>query len=168
MLVDRGAIVNLILYSLFKKLGGLDDELIKTNMTVSGVGGGEPVGAKGIIFMELTIGSKTLATAFFIAKTQGNFSLILGRDWIHANQCVPSTLHQFLIQWVGDEVEIVHGDASTCVAVADSSTMDNHENLKCLTGLDLSNLKLIDSTKDGFTSVVMKPIFDQARTTLSI
>jgi hypothetical protein len=30
---------------------------------------------------------------------------------------VPSTLHQFLIQWVGDEVEIVHGEASTCVAV---------------------------------------------------
>jgi hypothetical protein len=77
-------------------------------------------------------------------------------------------LHQFLIQWVGDEVEIVHGDASACVAVADSSTMDNHENLKCLTGFDLSNLKLIDSTKDGFTFVVMKSIFDQARTTLLI
>jgi hypothetical protein len=60
----------------------------------------------------------------------------------------------FLIQWVGDEVEIVHGDASACVAVADSSTMDNYENLKCLTGLDLSDLKLIDSTKDGFATVV--------------
>jgi hypothetical protein len=23
---------------------------------------------------------------------------------------VPFTLHQFLIQWVGDDVEIVHGD----------------------------------------------------------
>jgi hypothetical protein len=46
--------------------------------------------------------------------------------------------------------------------------MDNHENLKCLTGLDLSNLKLIDSTKDGFATVVMKPIIDQARTSLSI
>jgi hypothetical protein len=168
MLVDRGAIVNLMPYSLFKKLGGSDDELIKTNMTVSGVGGGEPMGAKGVIYMELTIGSKTLATAFFVAETQGNFSLILGRDWIHANQCVPSTLHQFLIQWVGDKVEIVHGDASACVAVADSSTMDNYENLKCLTGLDLYDLKLIDSTKDGFATILMKPIIDQVRTTLSI
>jgi hypothetical protein len=168
MLVDGGAIVNLMSYSLFKKLGGSVDELIKTTMTVSGVRGGELMGAKGVISMELTIGSKTLATAFFIAETQGNFSLILGRDWIHANQCVPSTLHQFLIQWVGGEVEIVHGDASACVAVADSSTMDNHENLKCLTGLDLSNLKLIDSTKDGFAIVVMRPIADQARTFLSI
>jgi hypothetical protein len=54
-----------------------------------------------------------------------------------------STFHQFLIQWVGDEVEIVHGDALACVAVADSSTMDNHENLKCLTSLNLSNLNLL-------------------------
>jgi hypothetical protein len=46
--------------------------------------------------------------------------------------------------------------------------MDNYENLKCLTGLDLSDLKLIDSTKDGFATIVMKPIIDQARTTLSI
>jgi hypothetical protein len=168
MLVDGGAIVNLMPYSLFKKLGGSDDELIKTNMTISHVGGGEPMGAKGIISMELTIGSKTLATTFFVAKTQGNFSLILGRDWIHANQCVPSTLHQFLTQGVRGELEIVHGDASSCVAVADSSTMDNYENLKCLTGLDLSDLKLIDSTKDGFATVVMKPIIDQARTTLTI
>jgi hypothetical protein len=81
---------------------------------------------------------------------------------------VLSTLHQFLIQWVGDEVEIVHGDASACVAVTDSSTMDNHDNLKCLTDLDLSNLKLIDSTKDGFVTVVMRLIVDQARTSLSI
>ena len=114
MLVDGGAITNLMPYSLFKKLGGSDTELIKTYMTVSGVGGGEPIGAKGVVSMELTIGSKALATAFFVAETQGNFNLILGRDWIHANQCIPSTLHQFLIQWVDDDVEIVHGDASCC------------------------------------------------------
>jgi hypothetical protein len=46
ILVDGGAIVNLMLYSLFKKLGGSYEELIKTNMTVNGVGGGEPMGAK--------------------------------------------------------------------------------------------------------------------------
>jgi hypothetical protein len=63
MLVDGGAIVNLMSYSLFKKLGGSDEELIKTNMTVSEVGGGEPMGAKGVISMELTIESKALATA---------------------------------------------------------------------------------------------------------
>jgi hypothetical protein len=53
--------------------------------------------AQGGISMELTVGSKSLATSFFIIEVQGNYSVILGRDWIHANHCVPSTLHQFLI-----------------------------------------------------------------------
>jgi hypothetical protein len=81
---------------------------------------------------------------------------------------VPSTLHQFLIQWVGDDVEVVHGDTLACVALADSSTMDNHENLKCLTRLDLTDLRLIDSTKDGFATIVMKLVVDLARTSLFI
>ena len=98
MLVDGGAIVNLMPYSLYKKLGGQDEDLIKTNMMVSGVCGSEPLSAKGVASMELTIGSKTLDTAFFVSEVQGNYNLILGRDWIHANQCVPSTLHQFLVQ----------------------------------------------------------------------
>ena len=67
MLVGSGAIVNLMPYPLYKKLGGMDEELIKTNMTVSGVGGSEPLSTKGVASMELTIGSKTLATAFLIS-----------------------------------------------------------------------------------------------------
>jgi hypothetical protein len=146
-------------YSLFKKLGGSNEELIKTNMTVSGVGGGEPMGAKGMISMELTIGSKTLATAFFIAETQGNFGLILGRDWIHANKCVPSTLQQMLIQWVDDEVEVVHGDNSACVVVADSHSIDVHDDVKYLSGLDLSNYEFISCSSNGFIHAVIK-LFD--------
>jgi hypothetical protein len=46
MLFDGGAIVNLMPYSLYKKLGGTDEDLIKTNMTVSGVGEGDPIGAR--------------------------------------------------------------------------------------------------------------------------
>jgi hypothetical protein len=39
--------------------------------------------------MELTIGSKSLATTLFVIEVQGNYSIILGRDWIHANYCIP-------------------------------------------------------------------------------
>jgi hypothetical protein len=157
MLVDGGAIVNLMPYSLFKKLGGSDEELIKTNMIVSGVGGGEPMGARVVISMELTIGSKMLTTTLFIAETQGNFSLILGHDWIHANKCVPSNLHQMLIQWVDDEVEVVHGDNSACVAVADSHSIGVHDDVKCLFGLDLSNYEFVSCSNNGFISAVIKP-----------
>ena len=80
MLVDSGAIVNLMPYPLYKKLGGTDEELIKTNMMINGVGGGAPIPARGVASMELTIGSKTLATTFFVADMQGSYNLILGRD----------------------------------------------------------------------------------------
>jgi hypothetical protein len=96
MLVDVGAIVNLMPYSVFKKLGREDDELVKTNLTPNSMGG-NLMEAWGVVSMELTIGSKSLATTFFIIDVQGNYSIILGCDWIHANCCVPSTLHQFLI-----------------------------------------------------------------------
>jgi hypothetical protein len=156
MLVDGGAIVNLMSYSLLKKLGGSVEELIKTNKTVSGVGGGEPMGAKGVISMEVTIGSKTLATAFFVTEIQGNFSLIHCRDWIHANKCVPSTLHQMLIQWVDDEVEVVHGDNSACVAVANSHSIGIHDDVKCLSGLDLSDYEFVSCSSNGFIPAVIK------------
>jgi hypothetical protein len=125
-------------------------------MSVSGVGGGEPMGAKGVISMELTIGRKTLTTAFFVAETQGNFSLILGHDWIHENKCVPSTFHQMLIQWVDDEVEVVHGDNSACVAVADSHSIAVPDDVKCLSGLDLSDYEFVSCFNNGFIPAVIK------------
>jgi hypothetical protein len=53
--------------------------------------------------------------AFCITDVEGNYSLISGRDWIHTNQCVPSTLHQMLLQWVGDDIEcmLMHQPASS-------------------------------------------------------
>jgi hypothetical protein len=38
MLVDGGTVVNLMLYSIFKKFGREDDELMKTNLMLNGVG----------------------------------------------------------------------------------------------------------------------------------
>jgi hypothetical protein len=92
MLIDGGATINLMSYTISKKLGREDNELVKTNLMLNGVGG-NPMEAQGVISMELTIGSKSLAAAFFIIEVQGNYSLILGSDWIHDNRCFPSTLH---------------------------------------------------------------------------
>jgi hypothetical protein len=38
MLIDGGAVINLMSYSIFKKLGREDNELMKTNMMLNGVG----------------------------------------------------------------------------------------------------------------------------------
>jgi hypothetical protein len=79
MLIDGGAAVNLMPYSVFKKLGREDDELMKTNLMLNGVGG-NPMEARGVVSMELTVGSKLLATTFFVIEVQVNYSVILDRD----------------------------------------------------------------------------------------
>ena len=99
---------------------------------VKGVGGNS-ISAKGFALMKLTIGCKTLATAFFVAEVQGNYSLILGREWIHSNRCVPSSLHRFLIQWVNNEVEIIHADSSA-YTMADAPLLGGHDDMICLSG----------------------------------
>jgi hypothetical protein len=47
MLVDGGTTINLMPCSLYRKLGKRDDELVKTNMTLSGVGTDSSIKAKG-------------------------------------------------------------------------------------------------------------------------
>ena len=41
--------------------------MIKTNMVLNGFEGKEKTKAKGVMYVELTVGSKTLATIFFVA-----------------------------------------------------------------------------------------------------
>ena len=60
--------------------------------------------------VELMIGIKAIMVAFFMVETSAANSALLGRDWIHPNYYIPSTLHQFLIFWNGNEIEIVGAD----------------------------------------------------------
>jgi hypothetical protein len=96
MLVDGGASVNLMPYTTYRKLGKKPEDLLKTDMTLKDFGGNTSE-TRGAINVELTIGSKTLLTTFFFIDGKGSYSLLLGRDWIHANCYVPSTMHQCLI-----------------------------------------------------------------------
>jgi hypothetical protein len=156
MLVDDGVAVNLMSYSIFKKLGREDDELMKTNLTLNGVGG-NPMEARGVISMELTVGSKSLATAFFVVEVQGNYSVILGRDWIHANCCILSTLHHFLLQWIDDEIEVVHAEASDYIALANAMADWQHGGTQCLSGKDLTGYNFLSVSKEGFMPMSIKP-----------
>nr|AAM74265.1 Putative retroelement [Oryza sativa Japonica Group]AAP53658.1 retrotransposon protein, putative, unclassified [Oryza sativa Japonica Group] len=110
MMVDGGAAVNLMPYATFRKLGRNTEALIKTNMVLKDFGG-NPSETRGVLNVELTVGSKTIPTTFFVINGNGSYSLLLGRDWIHANCCIPSTMHQCLIQWQGDKTEIVPADS---------------------------------------------------------
>nr|CAH66043.1 OSIGBa0107A02.4 [Oryza sativa] len=110
MMVDSGAAVNLMPYATFRKLGRNAEDLIKTNMVLKDFSG-NPSETKGVLNVEVTVGSKTIPTTFFVIDGKGSYSLLLGRDRIHANCCIPSTMHQCLIQWQGDKIEIVPADS---------------------------------------------------------
>jgi hypothetical protein len=152
MLVDGSTAVNLMPYFMFKKLGGEDDKLVKANLTLNGVGD-NLMEARGVISMELIVGIKLLTNAFFIVEVQGNYTIIFGCDWIHVNRCVPSTLHQFLLQWIDDEIEVVHAHASTYIALADAITDLQNGSAQCLSMKDLLGYDFVSTMKDGFVTV---------------
>ena len=132
MLVDGGAAVNIMPYVMLHKLGKSQDDLTKTNMMLKDFEGiVSPT--LGALCVDLTIGSKTLPTTFFVINGKGSYSLLLGRDWIHANCCIPSTMHQCLIQWVDDTVEIVSADSSFSVASVEAHIV-SYDRLNCLSG----------------------------------
>jgi hypothetical protein len=53
MIIDGDVAINLMLYYIFKKLGRVDNELMKTNLTLNGVGGGQPDGGPGCLLAVL-------------------------------------------------------------------------------------------------------------------
>jgi hypothetical protein len=77
MLVDGGASINILPLSLFKKLGHAKGDLKHTNLSLSGFVG-DPTEAKGIIYKELMVGSKTVPTTFFVVDVKGHYNMLLG------------------------------------------------------------------------------------------
>jgi hypothetical protein len=83
--------------------------------------------------------------------------VLLGRDWIHTYECVPSTLHQCVIQWIGDEAEVVQADEEVCVAMAESQVDILGQKMECLFSKDLMGYSYISVGKDGFVLTSVKP-----------
>jgi hypothetical protein len=97
MLVDTSATVNIMTYSVLHQLGRSAGDLINTNVTLSDFNG-QASEAQGVLNMDLTVRSKIVPTSFFIVSSKSTYTVMLGRDWIHANYCIPSTMYQCLIQ----------------------------------------------------------------------
>ena len=71
MLVDGGVSINLMPYTTFRKLGKGPGDLMETNMMLKDFGGNTSK-TRGAINIELTIGSKTLLTTFFVIDGKGH------------------------------------------------------------------------------------------------
>jgi hypothetical protein len=157
MLVDGGASINILSQVMFDRLGHKDSDLKQTNLSLSGFSG-ERTEARGIVSKELTVGSKTMPTTFFMVDVKGCYNVLLGCDWIHMNGCVPSTLHQCMIQWVGDQVEVMEAEDAACVATMDSQVDVQGGQMECLTGRDLTDYDYVSVGKYGFVPISVKPM----------
>jgi hypothetical protein len=162
MLLDGGSSTNILPLSPFKKLDHIEGDLKCTNLSLSGFAG-DPMEAKGIICKELTVGSKTVPTTFFVVDIKGCYNILLGRDWIHANECAPSTLHQCVIQWIGDEVEVVQADEDACIIMTESQVDIQGGKMKCLTNRDLMGYDYVIVSKDGVVPISVKPAIGATR-----
>ena len=93
VLIDNGSVVNV------RPLRALErniSDLIETEVTVSSITE-EVSKTLGILPIDITIGSKTALFAFFTIDSTANCNILLRRDWIHANWCVSSSHHHFLL-----------------------------------------------------------------------
>jgi hypothetical protein len=102
-------------------------------------------------------------TTFFVVDLKGCYNVLLKRDWIHTNECVPSTLHQCIMQWIGEEVEVVQANEEVCVAVAECQVDILGEKMECLSGKDLMGYDYISVGKDGFVLISLKPVIGATR-----
>jgi hypothetical protein len=76
MMVNGGASVNIMTNVVFEKLGHREEELKQTNLSLSRFSG-ELAEARGILSTELTVGSKTLPTTFFVVEVKGRYNVLL-------------------------------------------------------------------------------------------
>jgi hypothetical protein len=65
-----------MLLAMFEKMGYHESKLMKTNTSLSAFTG-EITEVKGVMSVEFTKGSKTLATAFFVVDIGGRYNLLL-------------------------------------------------------------------------------------------
>jgi hypothetical protein len=147
ILVDISAAVNIMPDLVLRRLGHSTGDLIKTNVMLSNFNGQTSV-AQGILNVDLTVGSKTVPTSFFIVNCKSTYTVLLGRDWIHANCCIPSMMHQCLVQWNGDEVEVVHADDSIEISHVAMSIWDA-EDQEPISAINLEGCDRVEVTKNG-------------------
>ena len=83
VLVDNGAGVNILPTFMLRKLLKTENDLIATDVSVSGFAGGATK-TKGVIPIEVKVGSKVATVAFFVVNTDSTYNALLRKDCIHS------------------------------------------------------------------------------------
>lgn len=93
ILVDGGAVVNLMPHFLLGKIGKFDTDLRPHNKVLSNYNG--KIGqTMGVIHVYVRVGSITRPTMLIVITLKVSYNLLMGREWIHEVGAMPSSLHQ--------------------------------------------------------------------------
>ncbi|XP_074342350.1 uncharacterized protein LOC141679877 [Apium graveolens] len=97
VLVDNGALVDILLHDTFIRMGYNDSQLTPTDMPIYGFAGFE---CPRIIKLPLTIGQEprqaTQMLNFVVIKAGSTYNAFMGRTGIHAFKVVPSSYHSVM------------------------------------------------------------------------
>lgn len=110
VLIDCGACINVMSYSLLKGIGKYDTNLKSNNMALSNYERktSRPL---GVIQVDMVVGTTTRPTLFVVNPNKQNYNLLLGREWLHGVGCVPSSTHQRITIWKPNEIfEYIEAD----------------------------------------------------------
>ncbi|XP_073271496.1 uncharacterized protein [Primulina huaijiensis] len=95
VLIDNGTDVNILPYRILQKLGKNVEDLIHTEVSVAAFTG-ESTKTLRVLPENVTVGSRSSLSAFFMVNSSASFHALLGRNYIHTNYCVTSSMHQSL------------------------------------------------------------------------
>ncbi|MCH81201.1 hypothetical protein A2U01_0001985 [Trifolium medium] len=127
ILVDGGAVVNILPQHMLKRLGVYETDLRTHNVVLANFEGNISH-ALGAIQLEVCVGTTVRKTLFMVIAAKPNYNMLLGREWIHGTGAVPSTMHQRLIIWREDGlVEYVEADQSAYVTETNTVTLQNFD-----------------------------------------
>ncbi|RYR41566.1 hypothetical protein Ahy_A08g037972 [Arachis hypogaea] len=102
VLIDGGAAINLLPERILIKVKKYFDDLILTNISVTGYSGvSTPV--KGLVTLEVHVGSSSRTTIFVVVSLKASYNALLGQDWIHGVGAIPLTVHQNTLLWNDEE-----------------------------------------------------------------
>jgi hypothetical protein len=122
ILVDGGAVVNIMPHFMLKRLGLFDTDLHSHNVVLANYEG-KTGHSLGVVQLEVCVGSTVRKTLFMVIAARPNYNLLLGREWIHGVGLVPSSLHQRLTLW-RDDGFVENVEAYQSAYVSDSNTVN--------------------------------------------
>ncbi|XP_051140131.1 uncharacterized protein LOC127257705 [Andrographis paniculata] len=116
VLVDGGASVNVMTLSTLQKIGKSINDLVPTSLRMTDFTINAHTSA-GVLVAKVADRTRTDQITFFFVEGKPTYSAILGREWIHTMQCVPSTLHKKVMFWNGHQVETVEAETDPIMGV---------------------------------------------------